>query len=106
MSIDDYGTCYCTLSYIKHFAVDTLKIDASFIRNLANDAGDQAIVSSTITLAHDLGLTVIAEGVENEQQLAWLQNKGCDEIQGYYFSRPLPADEFTKFLRLYAEMLK
>ncbi|RKZ83583.1 MAG: hypothetical protein DRQ39_09345 [Gammaproteobacteria bacterium] len=98
ISIDDYGTGYSTLSYIKKFPVDTLKIDMSFIQNLVENAGDRAIVSSTIILAHNLGLSVVAEGVEDTQQLELLQNLDCDEIQGYYFSRPLPADEFSKLL--------
>jgi diguanylate cyclase (GGDEF)-like protein len=98
ISIDDYGTGYSTLSYLKQFPVDTLKIDMSFIRNLVESSGDRAIVSSTIILAHNLGLTVVAEGVEDAQQLELLQNLDCDEIQGYYFSRPLPADEFSKLL--------
>ena len=98
ISIDDYGTGYSTLSYIKKFPVDTLKIDMSFIRNLVENAGDRAIVSSTIILAHNLGLSVVAEGVEDAQQLALLQDLDCDEIQGYYFSRPLPADDFSKLL--------
>lgn len=98
ISIDDYGTGYSTLSYLKQFPVDTLKIDMSFIRNLVESSGDRAIVSSTILLAHNLGLSVVAEGVEDAQQLELLQNLDCDEIQGYYFSRPLPADEFSKLL--------
>lgn len=100
ISIDDYGTGYSTLFYIKQFSVDCLKIDKCFIDNLVLDSGDKAIVSSTITLAHELGLTVIAEGVENVEQLKWLKDKGCDQIQGYYFNRPLPAHAFTKLLKL------
>jgi len=99
ISIDDYGTGYSSLSYIKKFPVDNLKIDRSFIQNLDNDEGDQAIVASTITLANKLGLKVVAEGVEKIEQLTWLQNAGCDEIQGYYFSPPLPASEFAKLLK-------
>ncbi|RKZ79149.1 MAG: hypothetical protein DRQ35_04760 [Gammaproteobacteria bacterium] len=98
ISIDDYGTGYSTLSYLKQFPVDTLKIDMSFIRNLVESSGDRAIVSSTILLAHNLGLSVVAEGVEDVQQLELLQELGCDEIQGYYFSRPLPVDDFAKLL--------
>jgi len=105
ISIDDYGTGYSTLVYIKQFSVDCLKIDKCFIDNLVNDSGDKAIVSSTITLAHDLGLTVVAEGVENVQQLKWLQDKGCDQIQGYYFNRPLPAHAFTQLLKAEAETI-
>ena len=98
ISVDDYGTGYSTLSYLKKFPIDVLKIDMSFIRNLVNDLADQAIVSSTILLAHNLGLSVVAEGVEHDQQLAILRSFGCDEVQGYYFSRPIPANEFTKLL--------
>jgi len=98
ISIDDYGTGHSTLSYIKKFPVDNLKIDRTFIHNLMDDEGDQAIVASTITLANKLGLKVLAEGVEDERQLAWLQDAGCDEIQGYHFSRPIPASEFVKLL--------
>jgi len=98
ISIDDYGTGHSTLSYLKKFPIDVLKIDMSFITNLEVDLGDQAIVASTILLAHNLGLTVVAEGVENEQQLAILQKLDCDEIQGYYFSKPIPATDFAKLL--------
>ncbi|MFW5425856.1 MAG: EAL domain-containing protein [Methylophagaceae bacterium] len=98
ISIDDYGTGYSTLSYLKHFPIDNLKIDRGFILDSVTDSGDQAIIASTILLAHKLGMNVVAEGVENDQQLALLQNLGCDEIQGYYFSRPIPADDFAKLL--------
>ncbi|PHS68753.1 MAG: hypothetical protein COB23_08595 [Methylophaga sp.] len=98
ISIDDYGTGYSTLSYIKQFPVDTLKIDMSFIRHIVDSSGDRAIVSSTILLAHNLGLSVVAEGVEDVEQLALLRDLGCDEIQGYYFSPPIPADQFIKLL--------
>lgn len=98
ISIDDYGTGFSTLSYLKKFPVDVLKIDREFIINLENDSGDKAIVSSTILLAHKLGLSVVAEGVEDEAQLAILRSFDCDEIQGYFFSRPLPASEFEQLL--------
>ncbi|PCI67101.1 MAG: hypothetical protein COB26_10440 [Piscirickettsiaceae bacterium] len=99
ISIDDYGTGYSTLSYIKKFPIDNLKIDMSFIRNIVNDEGDQAIVESTILMAKKLGLNVVAEGVEDEHQLTMLQEMGCDEIQGYYFSPPVPAEEFAMLLK-------
>ncbi|PCI22617.1 MAG: hypothetical protein COB62_01230 [Piscirickettsiaceae bacterium] len=99
ISIDDYGTGFSTLSYIKEFPIDNLKIDMSFIRNIVNDKGDQAIVASTILLAEKLGLNVVAEGVEDEHQLAILQEMGCNEIQGYYYSPPVPAEKFAKFLK-------
>ena len=99
ISIDDYGTGYSSLSYIKQFPVDTLKIDKSFIDNICQDKGDLAIVRSTITLAHNLGLTVVAEGVEEADQLSILKELDCDEIQGYYFSKPIPAEEFEQLLK-------
>lgn len=95
LSIDDFGTGYSSLSYLKRLAVDKLKIDQSFIRNMVEDVDDAAIVKAIIQLGHTLKLTTVAEGVENDAQLALLRNYGCDEIQGYLFSRPLPADEFS-----------
>jgi len=99
VSIDDYGVGFSTLNYLKRFPVNVLKIDRAFIINLVSDSGDQAIVTSTILLAHKLGLSVVAEGVEDAEQLALLQQYGCDEIQGYYFSPPVPAAKFEAFLR-------
>jgi diguanylate cyclase (GGDEF)-like protein len=98
ISIDDFGTGHSSLSYLKSFPIDLLKIDSSFIRNLATDPHDAAITTAIIGLAHSLRLKVIAEGVETEEQLAFLQNKGCDEAQGYYFARPLPAEDITRLL--------
>lgn len=99
VSIDDYGTGFSTLHYLKSFPVNVLKIDREFITHLVEDSGDQAIVTSTILLAHKLGLSVVAEGVENREQLEILQEYGCDEIQGYYFSRPVPAVQFVELLK-------
>ena len=97
MSIDDFGTGYSSLSYLKQFKVYKLKIDQSFIRNLANDSDDKAIVHAIIDMAKNLGMQTIAEGVETPEQLEFLRLHGCNEIQGYYFSKPLPADEFSSF---------
>ncbi|TWT26467.1 EAL domain-containing protein [Planomicrobium sp. CPCC 101110] len=95
MSIDDFGTGYTSLSYLRQFSFDRVKIDRSFVQDINNDLNGKAITSTIISLAHKLNMGVIAEGIENETQLNFLQEEKCDNGQGYYFSRPLPADLHT-----------
>lgn len=99
MSIDDFGTGYSSLSHLKKFKVYKLKIDQSFVRDISTDDEDKAIVTAIINMARSLGLKTIAEGVETAGQLAFLQTQHCDEVQGYYFSRPLTVEAFETFLR-------
>ncbi len=99
MSIDDFGTGYSSLSYLKRFKVYKLKIDQSFVRNITVDAEDKAIVTAIINLASSLGMQTIAEGVETAGQLAYLRSQGCDEVQGYHFSKPLSPQHFVAYVK-------
>jgi diguanylate cyclase (GGDEF)-like protein/PAS domain S-box-containing protein len=99
MSIDDFGTGYSSLSYLKQFKVYKLKIDQSFVRGVTEDPDDQAIVSAIVNMAKSLGMRTIAEGVETEAQMEYLRRSGCDEFQGYWFSRPLTAERFEEFVK-------
>jgi EAL domain-containing protein (putative c-di-GMP-specific phosphodiesterase class I) len=99
VTIDDFGTGYSSLSYLKRFPIGTVKIDQSFIRDITTNSDDAAIAKAIIGMAHSLNLKVVAEGVESEEQLAFLQSAGCDAVQGFYFSRPLPVEEFTQLLQ-------
>jgi diguanylate cyclase (GGDEF)-like protein len=99
ISIDDFGTGYSSLGYLKRFPIDSVKIDKSFVQDLPGDEDDAAITSAIIAMAHHLKIKTVAEGVETEAQLRFLRELGCDEMQGYLFSRPLPQDEILRLLQ-------
>jgi len=99
LAIDDFGTGYSSLAQLKHFPIDTLKVDRSFIRNLAQDFDNQSITEAIITMGNNLSLTVVAEGVETQEQKDFLRDHVCDEMQGFYFSKPIAPDKFADLLR-------
>jgi EAL domain-containing protein (putative c-di-GMP-specific phosphodiesterase class I) len=98
LSIDDFGTGYSSLGNLRKFPLDNLKIDRSFVMNITTDSDDAAITTAIIAMAHSLKLGVIAEGVESEDQQSFLHELECDAVQGYLFSRPVPAEEFIKLV--------
>jgi diguanylate cyclase (GGDEF)-like protein len=98
LSIDDFGTGYSSLAYLNRFPIDVVKIDRSFIRDVPDSQSDAQITSAVIALGHNLGLEVVAEGAETQAHIDFLRNEGCDEVQGYFFSRPLPASDMRTFL--------
>jgi EAL domain-containing protein (putative c-di-GMP-specific phosphodiesterase class I) len=99
VAVDDFGTGYSSLSYLRKFPIDALKIDQSFVGRLGTAADDASIVRAVISMAQNLRLRVVAEGVETLEQSDFLQAHACDEAQGYYFSKPVPPDEFAALLR-------
>jgi len=101
LSLDDFGTGYSSLEYLQHFPITTLKIDRTFIKNMSDQSRNYAVVRTIIDLAHELNLSVVAEGIETDDQLDILSRYQCDEFQGFYFSKPLPAEEFEQWHRNY-----
>lgn len=99
VSLDDFGTGYSSLNYLRQLPIDTLKIDKSFVRDITANSKEEAIAKTVISLAHKLDLTVVAEGVETKEQFLFLKKERCDKVQGYLFSKPLPAEEIEKMLR-------
>ncbi len=100
LAIDDFGTGYSSLTYLRMFPIDYLKLDQSFVNEIGQSTEGATICDATIGLAHNLGMKIVAEGVENHEQLDYLVARGCDEVQGFYFSRPLPADQLVSFIRV------
>jgi len=97
--VDDFGTGYSSLAYLQRLPVNELKIDRSFVLGLAGSSSDGEIVRSTVGLGHNLGLSIVAEGVEDERSLAFLRDVGCDIVQGFFIARPMPADAVLEWAR-------
>ena len=97
-SIDDFGTGYSSMAYLKILPVDEIKVDRSFVRDMATDHSNYVLVESAVDLGHNLGLKVVAEGVEDDPTVSALDGLGCDVAQGYHYARPLPPGEFSRFL--------
>ncbi len=106
VAIDDFGTQYSSLSYLQKFPIHTLKIDKSFVWEIDREYRQHAIIKAIISIAHGLGLNLIAEGVETDEQLKFLEGEGCDEIQGYLVSRPLPLEAMEPLLHKQLEPLR
>jgi EAL domain-containing protein (putative c-di-GMP-specific phosphodiesterase class I) len=99
ITMDDFGTGYSSLSYLKRFPISSLKIDRSFVAEVLSNADDAEISRAIIAMAHGMKLKVVAEGVETAEQLEFLRREGCDEAQGYYLARPMPAEEFSRWFQ-------
>ena len=99
MAVDDFGTGYSSLSYLRRFPIDVIKIDQSFVRQISTSPEDTTIVTAVISMGRSLKMRVSAEGVETQEELAFLESHNCDEAQGYYFSQPVPSQQFARLLK-------
>jgi len=106
LSIDDFGTGYSSLSYLRRFPIDFLKIDQSFVQGLNLDSGDDSLIKAIIAMGQSLNLTIISEGVETEDQFNFLQSHNCDQVQGYYFSKAVPAEQISLILEGKQDLFK